>query len=123
LLRILRRGGFVKSARGQVGGYALARPANQINVGEALALLGGRLYDPEFCERHVGLELICTNAGDCSIRSLWRGVQLVVDHLLSQTTLADLLRSEKETATWVSQIVKLPGAQIKLPGVPLASGE
>ena len=123
LLRILRRGGYIKSARGQVGGYALARPANQINVGEALALLGGRLYDPDFCEHHVGLESICTNVGDCSIRSLWRGVQLVVDHLLSQTTLADLLRSEKETANWISQVLKLSGAQIKPLGAPLAVGE
>jgi Rrf2 family protein len=123
LLRVLRRGGFVKSARGQVGGYTLARPANQINVGEALALLGGRLYDPEFCDHHVGLEPVCTNSDDCSIRSLWRGVQLVVDHLLSQTTLADLLRSEKETATWVSQVVQLPGAPITPLGTSLATGE
>ena len=123
LLRLLRRGGFIKSARGQVGGYTLARPANQIIVGEALALLGGRLYDPEFCDHHVGLEPVCTNSDDCSIRSLWRGVQLVVDHLLSQTTLADLLRSEKETATWVSQVVNLPGSQIKPLEPPRSPGK
>jgi Rrf2 family protein len=123
LLRVLRRGGFIKSARGQVGGYTLARPANQINVGEALALLGGRLYDPEFCDHHVGLEPICTNSDDCSIRSLWRGVQLVVDRLLSQTTLSDLLRSEKETAAWVSQVVRLPGAQVEPLDPPLSAGK
>ncbi|HUU15418.1 MAG TPA: Rrf2 family transcriptional regulator [Terriglobia bacterium] len=123
LLRVLRRGGFIKSARGQVGGYTLARAANQINVGEALALLGGRLYDPEFCDHHVGLEPVCANSDDCSIRSLWRGVQLVVDHLLSQTTLADLLRNEQETATWVSQLVKIPGSSIKPLGAPLSTGE
>src|SRR5215472_8505783 len=41
LMRILRRGGFVKSARGQAGGYTLSRGADQIVVGEALAALGG----------------------------------------------------------------------------------
>ncbi len=122
LLRILRRGGFVKSARGQVGGYTLARPANQVNVGEALALLGGRLYDPAFCDHHGGLEPVCTNSDDCSIRSLWRGVQLVVDRLLSQTTLADLLRSEKETSAWVGQVVKLSGSPMKPLEAPLATG-
>jgi Rrf2 family protein len=113
LLRILRRGGYVKSARGQVGGYTLARPASEINVGEVLALLGGRLFDPDFCDRHVGLESVCANSDDCSIRSLWRGVQIVVDHLLSRTTLADLLRNEQETASWVSHLVKLSGVEIK----------
>jgi Rrf2 family protein len=123
LLRVLRRGGFVKSARGQVGGYTLARPANEINVGEALALLGGRLFDPDFCDRHAGLESVCTNSDDCSIRSLWRGVQVVVDHLLSRTTLADLLRDERETASWVSDLVKLSGVEIKPPAAPLSTGK
>ncbi|MBI1940290.1 MAG: Rrf2 family transcriptional regulator [Acidobacteria bacterium] len=123
LLRILRRGGYVKSARGQIGGYTLARPANEIVVGEVLALLGGRLYDPDFCDRHAGLELVCANADDCSIRSLWRGVQVVVDHLLSRTTLADLLRNERETASWVSHLVKLSGVELKPREVPLSSGK
>ena len=47
LLRILRQGGFVASARGQQGGYALAKPPHQIAVADALATLGGRLFDDE----------------------------------------------------------------------------
>src|SRR5712692_8769414 len=89
LMRLLRRGGFVNSARGQAGGYTLARPAGQIVVGEVLAVLGGRLYDPGFCEEHTGLERLCTHSVDCSIRSLWRTVQLVLDQVLSKTTLQD----------------------------------
>ena len=37
IMRVLRRAGFVRSTRGQSGGYALARPAEQIMVGEVLA--------------------------------------------------------------------------------------
>ena len=37
ILRVLRRGGLVRSTRGQSGGYLLARPAGEINLGEALA--------------------------------------------------------------------------------------
>src|SRR5208283_4834353 len=33
LMRVLRQKGFVRSVRGQVGGYALARPAEEIIVG------------------------------------------------------------------------------------------
>src|SRR5262249_24019924 len=82
LMRILRRGGFVKSTRGQTGGYALAHPASKINVGEVLSVLGGRFFDSEYCERYPGNVQICTHTVDCSIRSLWHAVQDVVDQVL-----------------------------------------
>ena len=68
IMRVLRRSGFVKSTRGQAGGYALARPADQISVAEVLAALGGRLFDSGFCDRHAGVEVRCHHLGDCSIR-------------------------------------------------------
>ena len=91
LMRVLRRGGLVKSVRGQAGGYRLARPLNRITVAEALAVLGGRLYAPEFCQQHPGSEAVCAHSIDCSIRFLWRSVQQVVDQVLSKATLEDLL--------------------------------
>jgi Rrf2 family protein len=93
LLMILRKGGFIASTRGQSGGYALARSADEIYVGEVLEELGGRLYDSSFCERHSGQHDICTNAVDCSVRSLWQTVQAAVDSVLGRLTLADMLRS------------------------------
>ena len=75
LMRMLRRGGLVKSTRGKIGGYTLARPADRIPMNEALAVLGGRLYDPGFCQRHSGLGDECLHSVDCSIRVLWRTVQ------------------------------------------------
>jgi Rrf2 family iron-sulfur cluster assembly transcriptional regulator len=91
LMRVLRRGGLVLSVRGQAGGYRLARPLNRISVSEALAVLGGRLYDPAFCEQHVGSENVCAHTVDCSIRSLWRSLQQVVDQVLGSTMLEDLV--------------------------------
>ena len=102
ILRALRRGGFVRSTRGQAGGYLLARPAHEINVGEALALLGGRLFDPSFCDKHSGMERSCHHLSDCSIRSVWRLVQGAVDQVLGRMTLQDLLRSEQEMAAFRS---------------------
>src|SRR5688500_17514437 len=55
MMRLMRRQGFVTSTRGKDGGYTLARPADQMNIGEVLAALGGRLFDVRFCERHAGL--------------------------------------------------------------------
>jgi Rrf2 family protein len=100
MMRILRRGGFVKSTRGQAGGYSLARPADQIILGHALAVLGGRLYEPAFCDGHSGIERSCTHMPDCSIRSVWRMVQHAVDQVLGAITLKDLLRTEPEMNAW-----------------------
>ena len=114
LLRILRQGGFVRSARGQVGGYALARPAEEIFVGEVLAALGGRLFDPRFCFEHSGLETTCKKSMECSIRTLWRTVQILVDQVLSKVTLADLVNnSELEMGTYISNLVQL-GSKLEI---------
>ena len=91
LLRILRRGGFVKAARGKAGGYTLALPPDQILVGDALAILGGRIYEEDFCGRHAGTKPDCVHSAECSMRSLWRNLQNAVDRVLSSTTLYDLL--------------------------------
>ncbi len=98
LLRILRTGGFVKAARGQSGGYTLAKPAEQIVIGDVLAELGGRLFDPDFCKNHSGQDYACAHTGDCSIRSLWTLVQSAVDGVLRRTTLQDLLAQEASVA-------------------------
>ena len=100
MMRILRRAGFVKSTRGQAGGYSLARPAADIMVGHVLATLGGRLYEPAFCDGHSGLERLCTHMPDCSIRSVWRMVQQAVDQVLGKITLQDLLKTEPEMNAW-----------------------
>jgi len=96
LMRILRRGEFVKSVRGQTGGYALARKAENIPVGEVLAALGGRLFEPGFCDQFPGLDRLCTHSVDCSIRSLWRAVQSAVDSVVAGITLRDLLQKESD---------------------------
>jgi Rrf2 family protein len=96
LMSVLRQGEFVESVRGQAGGYVLSRPPEKIPVAEVLASLGGRLFEPGFCDEFAGLEKICTHSVDCSLRSLWRSVQHAVDLVLAGITLKDLLRKESE---------------------------
>ena len=122
LMGVLRRGGLVKSVRGQTGGYTLARPPDQISVGQAMAVLGERLFEPEFCDRHSGTEEVCTHSVDCSIRSLWRAVQLVLDQVLSRTTLKDLLFNEQEMSDWVGNLVEVSGV-MNYPRLPFVSGK
>jgi Rrf2 family protein len=113
LMRILRRGDLVRSARGATGGYALSRPAEQITVGEVLDVLGGRLFESGFCERHSGVENLCTHSIDCSLRSLWRALQTAVDQVLTRTTLKDLLCSEPEMVSLVTDLVRVENARLE----------
>ncbi len=84
----LKKANYVNSVRGPKGGHILARPPEEITVGEIVALLeeGETLLEcstrPEACER----------AGLCLTRDLWRGAaKALFDHLYS-ITLADLLQ-------------------------------
>ncbi|HML16125.1 MAG TPA: Rrf2 family transcriptional regulator [Bryobacteraceae bacterium] len=113
LMRILRRGGFVTSSRGKIGGYMLARPASQIIVGDVLAELGGRLFEGTFCESHSGRANICRHSTDCSIRALWHSVQVALDQVLAKTTLQDLLHTEDKLTGLSGDLQRfgLPGIQ------------
>jgi len=101
LMRLLRRGGLVKSVRGRNGGYQLVRPAEQISVGSVLAALGGNLYSRDFCGQHKGVERTCVRNADCSIRSHWMALDRAVQRALQSTKLSDLLRSEPEMDVWM----------------------
>jgi len=107
LMRVLRQGKFVKSVRGQSGGYVLARSPENIGVGEVLAVLGGRLFEPGFCDQYSGLKRLCTHSVDCSIRSLWRAVQSAVDAVLAGITLRDMLQRESDMKMHLRRFVPL----------------
>ena len=104
ILRMLRLAGFVESSRGQSGGYKLARNPNEILVGDILTALCGKLYESSFCDLHAGVENICTHSIDCSIRSLWKTVQTMLDGLLSKITLQDLLGNEQQVEELVTNL-------------------
>lgn len=95
LIRILGKAGLVESVRGCKGGFWLTRPGDKISVAEALAALGGKIYEAGTCERYKGDRRSCVHTSNCSIRSLWAGLQVMIDCVLSRTTLRDLLSTEK----------------------------
>ena len=113
ILRVLRMAGFIESARGQTGGYKLNKPANKIYVGEVLTTLGGKLYESGFCDLHAGVESICTNTIDCSIRSLWKTIQYMLDGVLNKFTLQDLLGKEGDVEALANSFAEELEAKFK----------
>ena len=98
IMRLLRRAELVRSTRGKAGGYSLSRAASEVQVLEVVNVLGGRLFDADFCDRHAGLEVECLNNSDCSIRTMLRHLQAAVDRVLGEFTRQSLLSNEREVA-------------------------
>lgn len=112
LMRILRLGGLVASVRGQAGGYTLSRPSDVVTVSEVLGLLGGRFFNPHFCDRHSGLERVCAHTGDCGLRLLWGSVQKSLDSMLTNITLRDLLKNEVDMRMFLKDRTAVPRAEL-----------
>ncbi|MGB9664668.1 MAG: RrF2 family transcriptional regulator [Ignavibacteria bacterium] len=106
ILRILRLGGIVEAERGQTGGYRLTRLPEEITLREILFVLGGKLFENDYCNTYTGISTICTNSTDCSVRSVWKNVQRVIDEVLGRLTLKDLLAPEKVVDKVVSEKVE-----------------
>lgn len=108
LLHLLRQSGFVRSARGQTGGYTLAAPPDKIVVQDLLNALGGRIYQESFCRTRQGRLGSCTHVSECSLRPLWRSIQNAVDRVLANTTLKDLLEVKPEETPLVRSLEPAP---------------
>jgi Rrf2 family protein len=110
LMRALREGGLVKSTRGAAGGYRLARAAEEITPWDVIQALGGSFFPESFCETHPGQLRDCIHSSDCSIRALWRRVELAVQGVLASVTLADLRHDEGVMAVWLDRDDEEPDA-------------
>ncbi len=85
----LKKAQYVKSVRGGKGGHMLAKPPQEITVGEIVALLEGGpdLID---CAENPG---ICDRSGDCMTRTIWQEAAAAMFEKLNAVTLADLLKN------------------------------
>jgi len=92
LLGSLRRAGLVRSVRGPQGGYALARKAENITVGDIIRVLEGPIA-PVDCVIEDGSEVeSCSRTGECVTRVIWEKLRDSMTSVLDSITLADLVR-------------------------------
>lgn len=115
MLAILRKAEFIRSTRGQYGGYMLAKRPEEILIGDVLAELGGKMFDYGFCERHSGTGDSCTHVSDCSIRGLWTKIQNAIDGVVYRITLQDLLDGKLTDETIALQPIARRGSTASLP--------
>jgi len=87
ILLDLKRGGFVESRRGKVGGYILARPSSQIKVGDVARFIDGPIGPIGCTEKsYTG----CNDIYKCAFRGIWQKVAKATSDIIDKITFEDL---------------------------------
>ncbi|MBW8801346.1 MAG: Rrf2 family transcriptional regulator [Streptomyces sp.] len=86
ILSDLRGARLVRSVRGREGGYALARPASEINLAEVLRCIDGPLASVH----NVGLGDLPYVGPTARLTDVWMALRASMRSVLEQTTLADV---------------------------------
>ena len=90
ILFSLKRGGILKSRRGVRGGYTLARPPEEISIGEVLEAVDARFSQTSCLRTERRRRYACPEGASCGLKQMWREVQKAVETILYRTTLEDL---------------------------------
>jgi Rrf2 family protein len=84
--------GLLVSSRGHGGGYALARPADQVKAGDILRAVEGTT-SPVACAA-LEEDGSCPRENMCSTVAFWAGLDQVIEAYVDGVTLADLVMVE-----------------------------
>lgn len=91
VLYALRGGGLIETKRGKYGGYFLAKPMNQVKIGDVVRLIDGKLA-PISCASLTEYEKCsCPDEDHCGLRMLMIDVRNAISNILDRYTLADVV--------------------------------
>ncbi|MBV9130002.1 MAG: Rrf2 family transcriptional regulator [Verrucomicrobia bacterium] len=108
ILMQLKAAGYLESRRGKHGGYLLARPPENINVGQVARLIDGPLAPISCVSQTAYGKCSCPDEDHCGLRMLMLDVRNAISNILDRYTLADVveitmrkLRKDKVTHPFV----------------------
>ena len=126
ILMQLKAAGYLESRRGKHGGYLLARPPENISIGQVARLIDGPLA-PIACVSQTAYERCsCPDEEHCGLRMLMLDVRNAISNILDRYTLADVveitmrkLRKDKVSHPFVldpllTRVVSHPKARKRL---------
>lgn len=88
ILLALKRGRYVRSLKGQRGGYCLARPAREITLAEIIRLFDGALAPTESVSKYFYEPTPVQK--EKSLLRVFKEIRDLVSHKLERTTIADV---------------------------------
>ncbi|MDR1701216.1 MAG: Rrf2 family transcriptional regulator [Sporomusaceae bacterium] len=90
LIGMLRKAGYVKSARGAQGGYSLAKDPSEISVGDIIKAMEGPIAPVDCLLVENADSAACNRVGICVARGVLSKVRDSINDVLDSVTLADL---------------------------------
>jgi Rrf2 family protein len=110
----LKAAGYVKSKRGKLGGYSLARRMDQIRFGAVIRLIDGPLAPIRCVSQTAYARCSCPDEAHCGLRLLMLDVRNAVAKVLDRYTLAEIveitlrkLRRDKVTPPFLPRSIGL----------------
>lgn len=91
ILQELREAGIVETYRGKFGGYSLAKPADQIGVGELVRLMDGRLAPICCASENAYQPCSCPDEEHCGLRMLMIDVRNAIAGILDRYSIAQVV--------------------------------
>ncbi len=85
----LKKGGFVESKRGNVGGYQLAKDPSEIKLGQVIRYIDGPLEPIGCVEKGYSN---CTDLRKCVFKSIWQQVAAATSGIVDNISFADLVK-------------------------------
>ncbi len=86
----LKKGGFVESKRGNIGGYLLSRSPREITVGEVIRYVEGPI-EPIACVKHN--YTACSDVYKCAFRPIWQKVYEATSNIIDTANFEDLVNT------------------------------
>ena len=90
ILAELRNAGFVRSKKGKLGGYGLARPAGEIMIGHVVRVLDGPLAPIPCASRTRYQPCDDCDVATCNVRHLMLEVRNAIAEVLDKTSLQQM---------------------------------
>jgi Rrf2 family protein len=91
----LKRGGFVESRRGSVGGYLLAKHPSYIKVGDVIRFIDGPLEPIACTEKDYSG---CSDIYKCTFRKIFKEVARATSDIVDNITFEDLAKQAQSTS-------------------------
>lgn len=97
LMAKLKKAGLVKSVRGVNGGYRIARPADEISVGDVLRALEGDLTPVECPGIDNDSTTHCNGSSQCVSKIVWKRINDSINDTVDSIYIGELVRESKTT--------------------------
>jgi len=91
ILQELREAGLVETHRGKFGGYALAKPADEIGIGQLVRLMDGRLAPICCASENAYQPCTCPDEAHCGLRMVMIDVRNAIANILDRYTVAQVV--------------------------------